>query len=906
MLKSLRSWALACASTAALAVVGAVSPSFAQQAAVAAETSRAFNIPAGALPAALNRFASETGLALVYPAELARGRRTAGLSGSYLPSVGLTRLLAGTNLTYRFTDASTVVIEETAGMDSQPRVLGPVRVEGASSTGATAGFNGSTDATATEGTGSYTSGALSIGSKAPQSMKDTPQSVSVLTQQRMQDQNITDFTEALNQLPGVSVIRGGGSSSSSIDSTFVSRGYQITAIQIDGGPPLLNGTMFNESWRAYNPQVDMSQYDHVELLRGADGLFNFYGTPGGSVNLVRKRPLDHGQVAWELETGSWDWRRTSLDVTSPLAFDGALRGRLVLTHQDNDHFYKVAQDEKSLAYGTLEYDLTPSTVLSGGLSYTQQDSVPWFGGLPRYESGADLGLSRDFCLCFPWNKWNYTTTEVFAGVEQKLGDHWQAKLNLTRNEQQTRQNYGTSTQTVSPITNRGPIMYGGAETDRNLFSSLAEITLAGSFDILGQRQEILLGGSYAKTDSRDEKRYTSRVSTSYVPYVGAPVGRPAINIFSFNPYDPLYADPGMGLLSAFYPSASQTTSGAYLSVKLTAFDRLHFITGVRYSHFEREATSVALCTDFTGSCKNLHIGDVWSASDWSGGGHDISWPPTLSLVFDLNKALSVYASYTDIYVNQENYLDEQLNGLPPGTGSNMEVGIKWEALGGKLNSSFAAYRIEQKNSPVSTGTYGPWESNYGRSPDLFHVCCYAIAPDWMGIGLSQGADAEVTGEILPGWQLSASYTWNKNELSGRALGSYNGTPLESRAPQNLYKIWSSYRFKGDGWWNRLTLSGGLNGQSSAFQAGSACTVYNAPNPTTGAVTCKTTTPYSYTQKAYAVLSARIDYRLTNTWDLAVNGNNLTDKVYYQTMGGSTGGNWYGDPRNVMVSLHGKF
>ncbi len=435
-----------------------------------------------------------------------------------------------------------------------------------------------------------------------------------------------------------------------------------------------------------------------------------------------------------------------------------------------------------------------------------------------------------------------------------------------------------------------------------------EATVNGSFEILGQRQEVLAGASYTKVDGGGRVDYSSLISSTYVPYPGAAAGYPAVNVFSFNPYGLRYAQPGRGPPSDILTLLDQTISGAYVNVKLTAFDKLHLITGVRYSHFAFNSGALSLCTTLTGSCRTKQIGDPLAApSHLATSAEDFSWPPTVSAVYDVKKAISVYATYTDIYVDQSGLLDHDLNGLPPMTGFNVEAGVKWQALDGKLNVSLADYLIQQKNYPIDTGDYGPYANNRGYAPDGYRRCCYYSDHFLDASNLSRGIDAEVTGEVLPGWQVSASYTWSKNEYAGKDAGSSQGQPFESRLPRSLYKLWTSYQFKGDEWLSRLRISGGLNGQSSAFRAGSACTAYNDPNPTTGAITCKTTAPYSFTQGQYALLSGRIDYRLSGNWNLALSGNNLTDHVYYQTTGGSsTSGNWYGEPRSYQLTLRGAF
>ena len=127
----------------------------------------------------------------------------------------------------------------------------------------------------------------------------------------------------------------------------------------------------------------------------------------------------------------------------------------------------------------------------------------------------------------------------------------------------------------------------------------------------------------------------------------------------------------------------------------------------------------------------------------------------------------------------------------------------------------------------------------------------------------------------------------------------------------------SYDFKTAGHGGRLaglTLSGGLNGQSPGYRSGTVCVNLDPnvdPNPVTGAQPCKSDdppdrVPFKFTVPAYALLSARVDYRFSDKWSLAVNLENLLDKTYYQTTGSVTGGNWYGAPRSFAATLRGKW
>ncbi|MEJ1964521.1 MAG: TonB-dependent siderophore receptor [Gammaproteobacteria bacterium] len=750
-----------------------------------------------------------------------------------------------------------------------------------------AGINGSKDPTATEGTKSYTSSALSVASKSAQSIKDTPQSVSVITQQRMQDQNLTDFNSIMNQTTGVTVVAGNGSGTDAgINSSFYSRGFQINSIQIDGGAPLAT-SLSNGNTFYYYPQIDMAMYDHVEILRGADGVFNGYGTPSGSVNLARKRPLDHSQVVLDAQVGSWDNYRTVLDATAPLGFDGRLRGRAVMSYQDQKYFYDVASSDHTLAYGILEADLTPSTTLSGGFSYTRQDSSPWVGGLPRYSDGDDLHLPRSTCLCFDWNRWNFTTKEAFAQVDQGFGDNWKLNLKVTRNDQQSHQKVGISNGTINFVSGVGPKLYANL-LDFEARQTLIDFTVDGAFELFGHKQQIVVGGSW------------QNVSGGHLDHPSLFSPAPALDVFHFDPNNIVYREPGASEVSAVNPAYWQKQWGMYANLRLTLLEPLHLITGLRYSQYDFETISQDICiTQYIplGLCNNL--GQPWGTPSKQGyRDHDINWPPTVSLVYDLRKNWSVYGSYTDIYQPQANYLDYNHDPIGPLTGSNMEAGLKYGGPDSKLNVSLAAYRIEQKNFPGLLGeTYQDLGNNF--------YCCYDNDGD--RVNLSQGADLEATGELLPGWQLFAGYTFNKNEAKGADAYSNRGKPLVSRAPRHLLKLWTSYQLEGGEWLHRLNVGGGVNAQTNSYNAGSVCVTYNYDaigNPTTCAR--GGTLNYDFTQGFYAVFSARLAFQIDSRWNAGLNINNITDRTYYQTVGSSSSSNWYGEPRNFTLTFRGNF
>jgi len=181
---------------------------------------------------------------------------------------------------------------------------------------------GSTSVTAeglgatTENSGSYTTGSTSTATKLNLSIRETPQSISVVTRQEMDDFNLNTLTEAMRHTTGVVVQHN-----DSDRVAYSARGYTIRNFQIDG---MLNTFSFMKS------DADTIIYDRIEVVRGATGLTTGAGDPSGTINMIRKRPTHELQAKAGVMGGSYDDYYSYVDVGGPLAFDGRLRGRTVL------------------------------------------------------------------------------------------------------------------------------------------------------------------------------------------------------------------------------------------------------------------------------------------------------------------------------------------------------------------------------------------------------------------------------------------------------------------------------------------------------------------------------------------------------------------------------------------------
>ncbi|MEG2034701.1 MAG: TonB-dependent receptor plug domain-containing protein, partial [Janthinobacterium sp.] len=157
---------------------------------------------------------------------------------------------------------------------------------------------------------------------------DIPQSISVVTRQLLDEQALTTVYDTLASTTGVTIQQSpqGGK-------YIYSRGFDLTTVQYDGVP--LNRGMYG---RASNLNAGTAVYDRVEVLRGAAGLLQGAGNPGGAVNLVRKRPLADNTTTVTAKAGSWDAYGLQLDASRVLNDDGTLRVRVVADYEDKHSF----------------------------------------------------------------------------------------------------------------------------------------------------------------------------------------------------------------------------------------------------------------------------------------------------------------------------------------------------------------------------------------------------------------------------------------------------------------------------------------------------------------------------------------------------------------------------------------
>lgn len=332
------------------------------QAQAGESTVREYHIGAGDLGTALTRFAAEAGVVLSFDPTLTRGQSTHGLDGTFTLTEGLDRLLSNSGLQpVRESDGRYSLLPRAS--DASVMELGKTEIIS------------NELGTVTEGTGSYTPGNIATATRLVLSPRETPQSVTVVTRQHMDDFGLNSVDDVMRHTPGITV-----SAFDTERSNYYARGFSVNNFQYDGIP----STARNVAYSAGNTLSDMAIYDRVEVLKGATGLLTGAGSLGATINLVRKKPTAQFQGHVSLGAGSWDNYRSELDVSGPLTESGNVRGRAVAAYQDKQSFMDRYSRKTPVYYGIMEFDVSPETMLTVGGDY--QDSLPkgssWSGSFP--------------------------------------------------------------------------------------------------------------------------------------------------------------------------------------------------------------------------------------------------------------------------------------------------------------------------------------------------------------------------------------------------------------------------------------------------------------------------------------------------------------------------------------------
>ncbi|MEG0632412.1 MAG: TonB-dependent siderophore receptor [Pseudomonas sp.] len=704
---------------------------------------RHYDLAAGALEESLNSFAQVAGITLPFDPALVQGKHAPALRGDFAVHEGLNRLLLDSGLTATRNASGNYLLIPRAD-DAGALQLGATTVSGLAL--------GST----TENSGSYTTGAMQTATKLPLSLRETPQSVTVITRQRMDDQGMRSLDDVVQATPGLRL-----SASRPANSEYFARGFPITNLMFDGLP-----TTYNADWVA---TADLAPYDRVEVVRGATGMMQGAGNPSAAINMVRKRPTREFQASVSASAGSWDNYRSELDISGPVNASGSVRGRFVGAYNDKDSYQDYAGRERGVFYGISEFDLSDSTTLTVGASdQNDNNNINW-GGLPVNPDGSHMGFSRSKTFGYSWSHQDVNNKTLFVELDQRFDNDWRLHLGASKNWSEFKM-MGGVLERNNDATYRQRIFNQGRDFDQSTYDFFA----SGPFSLLGRQHELVVGAS---------KRQLKTEATGGHVFVGVP------DINGFSPKG--LARPTVPDVYSLSDKVDQ--EGLYLTTRWNLADPLKVILGARLDWYDAASIYDQTNDQYYTSGKTKEVRHV---TRYAG------------VIYDLDDNHSAYASYTDIFQPQTEKNGEGA-GIKPITGENYEVGIKGEYFGGALNASASLFQIDQLNRAAEVA-----DASVCRVIPAGSYGCYEAA----GKVRSQGLELEINGALTPNWQVAAGYTFAQAKYEKDADKSKEGSLFDTDVPRHMFKANTTYHLQGD--MSQWRIGANLYSQSGTFNKGS--------------------------------------------------------------------------------------
>lgn len=695
--------------------------------------------------------------------------------------------------------------------------------------------------TLTEHSHSLTTSAMQTTTGLVLSPKNTPQSVSVLTKAHLDQRAISSMAEALKTTTGVNVIPDSGSY------RFQSRGFYIDQIEEDGIASNVKGSSDNP-YRDPQSMTDLVAYDHIEVVRGATGLTQSIGEPGGTINAVRKRPTSEFQAQGNVLFDNHGKARTTADISGALG--AGVRGRLVSLLENDPTEKNLPQDNrKQLVYGVLDMEVGSNNQLTMGALYQNQHVTPDIYGVPMGKNGADSSFHRSTYLGYNWNRDKSRKLNVFAEFETYFNENWKLTNKVSYQKNNNIQGFGVLAEAGTSYAGYG---LGSTLRTNNLlrYDNQGEqidfsTNLTGKYALLGRQHDLFLGYSYSreKADARYRRlRNSLAIDPRY--FTGNEIAEPD--------WRTQYSD------QTFFDRArynQAVTFGTLFNIT----DNLSLLAGTRYSQWKQFGHTQF---DFWNGRPDSDP-DVFSRLSRT------RFIPYAGLGYALNDNQRLYASYTAIYKPQSGR-DKQGKNVQPVMGTNYELGWKGEWLNGGLNASVAFFHITQKNRPITIT----------RAMDPSAKSSYTSAS---GEVRSRGVELEIAGNLTENWQLSSGYTFNQSEYRNTESARYvAGTNFSKHTPKHIWRLYTHYVLPFDQ--KKWTVGTGL-----AYQS-------------------KTDSLFSVKQGGYAIWDANVRYQVSKHIALQLIGKNLADKRYYENQRIRTLGinNLYGQGRTVLFNLDWKF
>lgn len=674
----------------------------------------------------------------------------------------------------------------------------------------------------------YQADAQTTGTKTNTPLLETPMAVQVVPRDVIDDRQIRTEIDAVKNVSGVQA------PIYQFYDSFLIRGFDSGY-----GATYRNGLQM----RGINEAVNSAFTDHIEVVKGPTSMLYGRVEPGGFVNVVTKTPKQTAAYSVELEGGSWNFLRGTVDATGSLSTDGSLTYRLIGDIDRSESFIAHAHRDNKAVSGALAWDPNARFQARLDLEYYDYAST-WLDAPVPVVGRGPANVPRSFSILFPqsWSDYPYTARRTLVAFDwtYALTEGWKLtnRFHYVHGDENQQGVYLDNFDGVNRFLGVR-FTHTGPHWIRTSLST--NIDLSGEFATGAIRHKLLVGADYSRFAD------DTPGSTSDIP------GATPVNIFA-----PAYPDYSAVLKALASQDATNviwrdrsTDIGIYAQDQIALTSKLDLLFGGR---FDRARDAYPAVYGSRDQACYPHC----TASPLTPYPTDKAFSPRVAVLYKLDRHNSIYGSYSKSF-GDANGRDNNGNPLKPQIGEQYEIGYKTSLAGGKVTGSVTAYTLTKSNI-----------TEYDPANAFPHV---------VGEARSRGIELDLAGQVTPNLSVIGAYTYDDATITKDPYNGTLGNRLGSVAP-NVFNLWAKYDTHPDA------------DQGLSFGAG---LYYSDGRWGDDANTWRL--------KAYTRLDAMLAWRTRIggvKTTAQVNVNNLFDATYFDH--GGYGLAAYGAPRNVVASL----
>lgn len=563
--------------------------------------------------------------------------------------------------------------------------------------------------------------------------EETPQGITVIDGELLEQRGVTSVGQALRYAPGVVTETKGGSVT--MYDNFYIRGFQVDQSYYDG---LV--LQYLKGWNL-QPQIDPIAMQQLEVFKGPTSVLYGAMPPGGMVNVIAKAPQQQRSTEVSASTGSRNLQQVTLDTTGPLS--DALSYRLIAKARKQDGQVDGTEEERYLIAPSLDWQVTDKTLINLNLYYQNDPAMGMNSALPAsgtVTSNANGSTSSStYAGDTNWSKFEREILMLGYKVQHQFTDNWAFLQNLRYTDASlTQKNLYHSSGGFDETT--GVLTRNIYSTDESYNGLVVDNQLSGVINWGSVEHNLLFGVDYQRLKG----------DSLYQTYTTTDSDFGSFNLF--NPNNNLLDSSTVSAQYAYDYDIEIKQLGGYVQDQLR-WNRWVLIAGGRFDHYT----------------SNSEVSGYATKAD------DTEFSYRVGALYQFDSGIAPFASYATSFSPVAGTDSQFGQPFKPETGEQVEVGMKYQSADMSKQASVSLYHIVKNNVVVTD----PSSANYQDDIQVGEV-------------RSQGVEVEGRWWLTPNWDIAASYTYADVEVTKDSANGLQGTtPIY--VPKHSATLWSTYQ-----------------------------------------------------------------------------------------------------------------